>query len=197
MIYCKKFYLDEARRETTKNFSSIVSWAHQKVSDPKDLMPPSFASKENQSKLSSNLSIWYNFNKYIMENGPQLPLKVIRHGSQVYYSKIKTGVNGTSKQAAIISSPTTKLPFEKKYYSNTLSKLMHASHVSWKISELETMLKQNFTLKGFKNKFSHLQSIGDFTFRGCQQLLLAADNLSQGNETHNTDNTYKEDPISP
>ena len=25
VIYCKKFYLDEARRETTKNFSSIVS----------------------------------------------------------------------------------------------------------------------------------------------------------------------------
>ena len=44
------------------------------------------------------------------------------------------------------------------------------------------MLKGNFILKGFKNKFSDLQSIGDFTFHGYQQLLLATDNLSQGNE---------------
>ena len=97
VIYYPKFYLKEARRVITHNFNNIILCAHLPVNNPKDLVIPLFASKEAIIKLKNHINMWYNFNNHILENCPQLPLKIIQNGSQVYYSKIKTGVNRTLK----------------------------------------------------------------------------------------------------
>ena len=115
VIHCSVFYLNEALKETEKKFSDLIGWAHAAAEDPSQLEIPKFASKESKSQMKKKLNEWFYFNNHVNENGPSLPLKVIRHGSQVYCSKVKTGVDGLSKQAAIIRSPTIKLDFEKKF----------------------------------------------------------------------------------
>ena len=123
------------------------------------------------------MSFWHGFNEFTKKNGPTIPLRNIRHGSQVYYSKIKTGVDGTSKQAVVLRSPTIKLGFDMKYSSNNLAKNFHAAHVSRKLVELNSNLGDNFTAKHFKNKFSHKESLGDFTHQACKELIEEADFL--------------------
>ena len=126
--------------------------------------------------MKKKLNDWFYFNNCVNEKGPSIPLKVIRHGSQVYCSKVKTGVDGLSKQAAIIRSPTIKLDFEKKYLSNNLSKIFHNAHIAWKIHYLKHFIKDesSFTTKKFKDYFSHMESLGDFAFKCCQELVKLA-----------------------
>ena len=69
VIYCSKFYLEEARQVITHNFNDIVSQAHSLVNSPKDLVIPPFASKEAIIKLKNHINMWYNFNNHILENG--------------------------------------------------------------------------------------------------------------------------------
>ena len=113
VVHCSVFCLNEALKETEKKISDLIGWAHAAADEPSQLEISKFSSKESKSKMKKKLDEWFYFNNHVKENGPSSALKVIRHGSQVYYSKVKTGVDGLSKQAAIIRSPTIKLDFEK------------------------------------------------------------------------------------
>ena len=191
VIYCSVFYSNEALQETKKNFSDLIAWAHSTVEKPSELLIPDFASKDSRMQIKNNTDQWFYFNECVKSRGPCEPLKSILHGSQVHCSKIKTGVDGSSKQSSIIRSPTTKLDFEKKCVSNNLAKLFHNSHVAWKINEMRDIIANSsqFSMKRFKNKFAHLESTGDFTFKCCQEIIILADQIATGARTNSTANS--------
>ena len=82
-----------------------------------------------------------------------------------------------SKQAEVLRSPTMKLCFDMKYFSNNLAKNFHAAHVSRKLVQLKSNLGDNFTATHFKNKFMHKESLEDFTHQACKELIEEVDFL--------------------
>ena len=89
-------------RSTLQGIAGSVNfWAYCE-----DQRLPSFADSAAKKQIKVRLKFWNLINNYIKGNHPFQPLKLLKHGAQSFYSKIKGGVDGSAQARDVLCSST-------------------------------------------------------------------------------------------
>lgn len=92
-----------------------VSWAHSV-----DGVTPPGTNTDTKRVINERLPFWRLVNDHVSLHGPLSPLKLLRHGSQSFYSKTKCGVDGATKYGVVLRSASLPLPWEQKLITQTI-----------------------------------------------------------------------------
>lgn len=172
----------------TLNLGAVqaVSWAHCS-----DASAPAFADSDSRRVIQERLSFWKVVNTCVKENGPLPPLKLFKHGSQSLYSKTKGGVDGGTQYRAILRSPSSVLNWEQKIVSQTLKNLAVNAFIAWRMRQRSDLLESMDKFGGvdkFRTALNKVQSLGDFIFEVCPELLRHADRIATERDASETPN---------
>lgn len=80
----------------------IVSWAHCEGG-----VTPTSADANSKRLVNEKLPFWRLLNDHVIKHGPLPPLKLFKHGSQSFYSRMKGGVDGSAQYRATLRSSMT------------------------------------------------------------------------------------------
>lgn len=116
--------------------SAVIEWLFV---DPVNF--PAFISTAHKSLINGRRPFIQAVNAYVEERGPFPPLKLFKHGSQMFYSRTKGGVDGSAQQRAILRSSTSSLKWQQKVVSQTLKTLAVNSFMAWRINQAATLLE--------------------------------------------------------
>lgn len=126
-----------------------------------------------------------------MDNGAFPPLQLFKHATQVYYSKTKGGVDGATKQRAMLRSSTSHLKWEQKIVSQTLKTVAINAFLAWRMFKRQEILQSDTELKSlesFRNSLNRVQATADFMSD------IATDLLNYASTLHDDENRNEDLP---
>jgi hypothetical protein len=115
-----------------------VQWAHISREVPE------FYLSDTKKKLLSKLHFWKIVNIHILEHGALLPVKRFKHGTQLFYSKTKEGVDGETQARALLRASTTHMKLEQKIVCHIWKTLLINAFIASRIAEKSDLLQNTF-----------------------------------------------------
>lgn len=146
----------------------VVKWAHTSG------IVPAYYRPSDKNAVQTHLSFWKIVNDKIKRDGPLPPVKIFKHGCQSVYSKTKGGVDGSAQMRSILRSSTSHLKWEQKIVTQVIKTVLVNSFISWRIYEQRQLLQSSQTfqsLDSFRHSLNTVQSLPDFIFDSCLELL--------------------------
>lgn len=175
VVYCPQDILDTCHQALAGVAGTPVAWAH--LPDPH---PPEFADSATRNTLRLGLPFWHLVNAYVQERDPFPPVILFKHCSQSLYSKTKGGVDGSAQARAILRCSTSALKWEQKRLLQTLKTVAINSFIAWRMHKRREFLenKESFqSLRAFRHALNTTQSMADFIYDLCKELLVYAESV--------------------
>lgn len=138
---------------------------------------PSFTPLEISSLFASHKPLWMAVNTHVTLNGPIPPIKLFRHGFQVFCSKRKDGIDGVTQYRSILRASITSVGWEQKVVIQTCKTLLIHPYNSWRFVEWSAHNgdRQLDSLDKFRSTFNEMEPFGYFV------ALVATELLTYGN----------------
>lgn len=101
------------------------------------------------------------------------PIRLFRHGLQVWYSRTKGGVDGVPRYRAILRVSTTSLGCDQKVIMQTCKMLLSNAFISWRFVEWASLNGDcSFeNLNQFRTTLNKMESFDDFVGHNMKELL--------------------------
>ena len=136
---------------------------------------PSFTTSEERTILASQFSFWHLLDRHVKNNGALDHVVSIRSGAQVFYSKIKGGVDGATQYRAIMRNPSASQAWEPKIAIQTLKTIAVNGALLWRFlkrkSRLDSMDKFE-SPDSFRASLNRVESLPDFIDDVARELIV-------------------------
>jgi len=158
-------------------WSHLMDWATDSLdsSGPPPSPPDAFSSRA-QKVLSSHLRLWRALRKSIKENGrPLYPVRLFKCLIQVFYNKMKGGIDGSTQYVKAISGHRKKEVPQSQELIIILRAIKHIfvnTVIALRI--LGTDVQNEPSLQTLRTRLGNTESMNDMTLKICMQLLSAA-----------------------
>jgi len=133
--------------------------------------------------LNERRTFWNVLYKHVVEKGPLIPIKILKHSSQTLYSKTKGGVDGLTQFRNILNTPSSSLPWEQKMVIQCLKNLMISSFISYRFTTCRHLVQSSDAFKSlhfFQSGLNHLESLSTFIYYSSSELLTVAQSFDLG-----------------
>lgn len=198
LVQCTGTLLQECQQVLETACRETVAWLHEET-----VQFPSFVKGAVRRIIKTHLPLWKLVTNRVTGEAPFPPLKLFKHGVQLFYSKTKCGVDGSAQARAVLRSPVSSVAWEQKIVSQTLKTLAVNAFVAYRMTARRDAVqsKESFgTLLTYRNRLNkvrascqpmfcislilivvrvQVESLGDFIADVVPELLTYAKQLEQ------------------
>lgn len=128
------------------------------------------------------LAFWKVVEKHVGEEGPFVPFKLFKHGSQIFYSKTKCGVDIAIEIGANFRSPLSHFQLEQKLFSQTMETFAINAFIFWRIYEKFVLLESSRIFgspDSYRSQLNAVQRTNTFMLDLAAELLSYAASLTE------------------
>lgn len=125
----------------------------------------------------SHRSVWQILNCHVLSNGPTKPSKLMRSACQVFYSKLKGGVDEVTQLRSILRSSTCAPQWEFKFVLQVMKTIIINSFLTWTFMPLDSKNIDNNNIFQRLNGLKNFQCFADFVPYAVRKLLFYANTI--------------------
>lgn len=189
LIHCSESILLRARSILHTMGSRLLPWAYE----PEPSLPQ-FVTGRTKTILKSILPMWRATDQHVKDNNPFVPLKLLKHGTQSFYSKTKGGVDGSAQARAMLRSPSASFKWEQKIVGQTFKTLFVNAFIAYRMHERRDVIEDPMRFQdihSFRRCLNKVESLSDFCLEACSDLLRFAHSLQSSTENTHEDETFE------
>lgn len=141
IVYKVIAIFDDATLSTLHGSFRVVTYPLVHSSDYHPVVPPSYFTAHQKAIRYSQHKFSNCINSHVMTSGPFPPVKVLKHDIQIFYSKTKGGVDGSTQARTFLRSSTIYLKWEQKLVKQSLKTIAVKSFIIWRIDTKKDLLQ--------------------------------------------------------